>query len=299
MSEKDKHKRLTEVFENAQRITFNNDDRLVFFSDLHRGNNSWADEFARHQIIYSYALQHYYDAGYTYFEVGDGDELMKFKDIRLIREAHADVYSLMRKFHRAGRFYHLFGNHDSDYSNQELVANKLNCYYADDGKTEILFENFKSHEGLVLTHEESGTELFVAHGHQGEFLNDRALGLNRWFLRNFWHPLQLLGLQNPISVSKNANARYKVQLQLMSWVVANNQLLICGHTHQEYFPNSENDELPYFNIGSGVHPRWITCIEIKKGKIALVRWRIKPRKKGSLYVKRKIVAGPEDLANYG
>ena len=72
------NKRLTKVFENAKRITFNNSDRLVFFSDVHRGNNSWADEFARNEMVYSFALQYYYDHDFTYVEVGDGDELLKF-----------------------------------------------------------------------------------------------------------------------------------------------------------------------------------------------------------------------------
>ncbi|MEW6651126.1 MAG: serine/threonine protein phosphatase, partial [Chloroflexota bacterium] len=75
------HKLLTDVFQNAERIEFSNSDRLVFFSDVHRGNNSWADEFARNETIYLCALQYYYDHNYTYVEVGDGDELLKFKYI--------------------------------------------------------------------------------------------------------------------------------------------------------------------------------------------------------------------------
>ena len=71
--------RLNKIYENAKRIDFNNRDRLVFFSDIHRGNNSWADEFARNENIYYYALQYYYDERFTYVEVGDGDELLKFK----------------------------------------------------------------------------------------------------------------------------------------------------------------------------------------------------------------------------
>jgi hypothetical protein len=73
--------------------------------------------------------------------------------------------------------------------------------------------------------------------------------------------------------------------------------MICGHTHDESFP--KNSEPPYFNIGSCVHPRWITCIEIMNGTIALVRWRIKPRKNGTLYVKRDIIGGPKPLSHYG
>lgn len=298
MSAKYKHKRLSEVFESAEQITFTNDDRLVFFSDLHRGNNSWADEFARNQIIYSYALQHYYDAGYTYVEVGDGDELLKFKDIRTIRLAHDQIYRTLRKFHQYNRFYYIFGNHDIEYGNPTQLTSRLNHHYNwfDEEQDETLFDDFKVYEGLIFHHIESGAEFFVVHGHQGELFNDRLHWLSRVFLKGLWRPLQLMGLQDPTSVARKGPIRQKIELQLLDWVEKNSQPIICGHTHQERFP--KKDEPPYFNIGSCVHPRWITCIEIKKGEIALVRWRIKPRKKGSLFVKRDVLQGPKELSRY-
>jgi UDP-2,3-diacylglucosamine pyrophosphatase LpxH len=292
-----KHKRLAEVFDTSERIPFDDEDRIVFFSDLHRGNNSWADEFARNQIIYSYALQHYYDAGFTYVEVGDGDELLKFRDVETIRLAHEQIYHLLQQFHRERRFYFIFGNHDIEYRNPETLANNLNrlfSWLADE--EDILFDDFSVHEGLIFSHRESGAEFFVVHGHQGEILNDRFFWLSRLLLRGLWRPLQLLGLQDPTSVSQNVNQRQNIERQLIDWVSKFNQPLICGHTHVERFPKKH--EPPYFNTGSCVHPRWITCIEIKKGKIALVRWRIKPRKKGTLFVKRDIIGGPKNLARY-
>ena len=269
---------------------------MVFFSDVHRGNNSWADEFAKNQIIYSYALQHYYDAGYTYVEVGDGDELWKFKDIRTIRIAHEHIYRMLQKFHRNGRFYYIFGNHDMDYRNPVVVDTRLNHHFGwiEKEKDEILFDDFTVYEGVVFQHVESGTDLFVVHGHQGELFNDQIHWLSKIFLRRLWRPLQLMGMQDPTSVSQNAYQRRKVELQLMNWVAEHQQPLICGHTHQERFP--QRDEPAYFNIGSCIHPRWISCIEVTGGKISLVRWRIKPRKKGTLFVKRDVLAGPADLS---
>ena len=35
-------KRLTEVFESAHEIPFDDSGKFVFFSDIHRGDNSWA-----------------------------------------------------------------------------------------------------------------------------------------------------------------------------------------------------------------------------------------------------------------
>jgi len=291
------HRRLTKIFEPAERIPFTNRDKLVFLSDVHRGNNSWADEFARNEAVYSYALQHYYNAGFTYVEVGDGDELLKFKYIEPIRVAHEHIYRLLQKFHHKKRLHYIYGNHDNEYRDPELVHWKLNRLFdRSSDAEEILFDNFQTHEGLVFTHKESGTELFAVHGHQCDDLFHRLIWLNGVLLRAFWRPLQLMGFQDPASVAQNFYKRQKVEEKLIKWVSDHNQPTICGHTHKPRFP--KKGKPPYFNDGSCVHPRWITCIEIKKGKIALVRWRIKPAKKGALFVKRDILKGPKPIENF-
>ena len=73
--------RLTAVLTEARKqpIPFDDTSKLIFFSDCHRGDNSWADEFARNQSLYFFALKNYYDQGFTYIEIGDGDDLYKNK----------------------------------------------------------------------------------------------------------------------------------------------------------------------------------------------------------------------------
>ena len=56
-------------------IDLNDSTKIILFSDLHRGVGDWSDDFAHNKLIYSYALQHYFDHGFTYIEIGDGDEL--------------------------------------------------------------------------------------------------------------------------------------------------------------------------------------------------------------------------------
>jgi UDP-2,3-diacylglucosamine pyrophosphatase LpxH len=291
------HRRRTELFNSAHQIDFNNKEKLVFFSDVHRGNHSWADEFAPNEIIYTYALQHYYDAGFTYVEIGDGDELLIFKHVKEIRIAYEPIYRILQKFHRKKRFYFIFGNHDIEYRNPDIVERKLNWVYnRNTDEEEILFENFKVHEALVFKHKESGVKLFTVHGHQGDDLFHRFIWLNRVLLRTLWRPLQLMGFQDPSSIAQNTNKRQKVEEQLIKWAVDHKQPMICGHTHKERFP--KKGKPPYFNNGSSVHPRWITCIEIKEGKIALIRWRIKPNKKRQLVVKRTVLKGPKRIENF-
>jgi UDP-2,3-diacylglucosamine pyrophosphatase LpxH len=289
--------RLTRVFENAKRVEFSNDDRLVFFSDVHRGNNSWADEFASNEIVYTYALQHYYDAGFTYIEVGDGDELLKFRYVEPIRIAHEHVFRLLQKFHRENRLHYIYGNHDIEYRHPELVHRKPNRIINQiTEEPEILFDDFIAHEGLIFKHKESNVMLFAVHGHQADDLFHRFIWLNQILLRMLWRPLQLLGFQDPSSVSQNIYKRQKVEEELIKWSANQKQPMVCGHTHKERFP--KKGKPPYFNIGSCVHLRWITCIEIVGGKIALIRWRIKPNKKGQLVVKRRVQKGSKRIGYF-
>lgn len=292
------HKILTKIFENAERIEFSNRDRLVFFSDVHRGNNTWADGFAHNETIYLCALDYYYDKSFTYIEVGDGDELLKFKYIEPIRVAHEEVYRLLQKLHRKQRLYYIYGNHDNEYRNPELVHHKLNhIFNRVTEEKEVLFDNFTAYEGLVFKHKESGLELFAVHGHQADNAFHRMIWLNGILLRLLWRPLQLLGLQDPSSASQDIYKVQKVEEVLIKWSEEHHQPIIAGHTHKAHFP--KKGKAPYFNIGSCVHPRWITCIEIVDGKIALIRWHIVPNKKGHLVITRDVQKGFKHLEQFG
>ena len=55
------HSRLSRAFEQAKTITFTKEDKFILFSDCHRGDNSFADDFSRNRNIYFHALSHYYD----------------------------------------------------------------------------------------------------------------------------------------------------------------------------------------------------------------------------------------------
>ena len=68
-------KRISKVFEGAYEIPLYNDSKIVLMSDCHRGAGDWSDNFLKNQNIYFSALMNYYKEGYTYIELGDGDEL--------------------------------------------------------------------------------------------------------------------------------------------------------------------------------------------------------------------------------
>ena len=88
-------KRLDNAYKNAKVVDFDNDSKIILFSDCHRGDNSFADDFANNRNIYFHALKHYYNEGFQYCELGDGDELWENLTFKPIFEAHKNVYMLL------------------------------------------------------------------------------------------------------------------------------------------------------------------------------------------------------------
>lgn len=58
--------RLTRAFRNAPVLPLGPCSRYVLFSDCHRGNGTWGDNFLKNQNLYFTALKHYYTQGYTH-----------------------------------------------------------------------------------------------------------------------------------------------------------------------------------------------------------------------------------------
>ncbi len=283
--------RLTEAFEAAAEIPFDDTSRFIFFSDCHRGDNSWADNFARNQSLFFFALEYYHRNGFTYFELGDGDELYENRRFSSIRRAHSHIFWLMREFYRAGRFHLVYGNHDHERSDPRVVAKTLFSYIDErTGRREPLFDGIQPTESLILKHSSTGGKIFLVHGYQGDFFNDRLWKLTRFLSRTFWRPFQLIGINDPTSPAKNNKKRDSLERQVADWIRARNQPTIFGHTHKPSFASA--GEIPYFNDGSCVHPRCITGIEIDRGDIQLIKWWVRPDDQGRLCVTREVLAGP-------
>ncbi|MCX7749922.1 MAG: metallophosphoesterase family protein [Clostridia bacterium] len=291
------YNRLTQVLKTSKEILMDDSSKIVFFSDCHRGDNSLADDFSHNQNLFFHALNYYYDHGFTYIELGDGDELWKNKKFSVILEAHSDVFWLLQKFHNEKRFHMIYGNHDMIKKNIKFVQKNLHQYYNPRSQQfERLFTKLEAHEGLILKHKEKNYKIFVVHGHQVDCFNDRYWRLSRFLVRNIWKPLELLGVRNPISPARNNFRKRVIEKNLSYWVLCNKQMLITGHTHRPVFP--KEGQPPYFNDGSCVHPRCVTGIEIQNGEIALIKWSVRADKKGLLYIAREVLEGPRKLDSF-
>ncbi len=292
-----KLKRISKVFESAEEISIDDSSRLIIMSDVHRGDGGWTDAFSNNQNLYFAALFHYYHENYTYIELGDGDELWKNKKLSTIIYEYSHVYWLLSKFFNDDRLYLIYGNHDMVKRDDQFVRNNLYQYYDEREKINIpLFENIKLHEGLVLKHRVTGQKTLLIHGHQVSFLDYELWRLSRFLVRYLWRPLESFGVNDPTSTSKNYDKKDAVEKTLIEWVKREKHLLIAGHTHRPMFP--EVGEPQYFNDGSSVHPRCITGIEIADGNITLVKWDIKTKNNGTMFIGREVLAGPRKLKDY-
>jgi len=291
-------KRITRAYDTARRISFNDDSKFIIFSDCHRGDSSFADEFANNRNIYSHALKHYYEHGYTYCELGDGDELWENREFKSILEAHKNVFNLLTKFFNEDRLFRLIGNHDMVYRNPRFVEKNLYTYFNKvTGKDDPLFPNITFSEGLILEHKKTQQEIFMLHGHQADWMNYHGWRFNRFLVRILWRPLQVFGIGDPTSPARNYKELIKVEKRFKRWIISKKNLFtIIGHTHRPRFP--EPGEIALFNDGSCVHPRSITGLEIQKGEISLIKWQIATTEDGTLKVVRILLEGPQRIEDY-
>ena len=227
-------KRLDKAFENAPILPITPNTRYVFFSDCHRGIGNNNDNFLKNQNNYFAALQHYYQYNFCYIEVGDGDELWENTTLSQITEIHGSIFSLLSLFHKSRRLYMLYGNHDMDKKSIDPI-----------------FDDFKYYE------------------HQADFLNSVLWKLARFLVRYLWSPLEHLGFSDPTSAAKNNSKKAKLEKRYINYAKNSDCLLLVGHTHK---PTLGNNDTPYYNSGSCVHPNAITCIELTGHTISLVKW---------------------------
>jgi len=294
------NKILNRAFKNALLVNLNKDSKIICFSDLHRGDNSYADDFKHNMKIYEHALKNYYRNDFTYIEIGDGVELWENKSFAPIYHTHKTSFELLKLFQKKKRLFLLWGNHDMEFRDPIFVEKLRNKYFLPKNIAEknILFD-LKYYESLLLNIENTDKNIFVLHGHQADYMNYVHWKFNRFFVRYFWKYMQKwFGINDPTSPAKNYTNLIKVEKKLNKWIVKNNnQMIICGHTHRPRFPDP--GDIPHFNDGSCVHPHSIIGIEIVNLKISLIKWcEINNSITNKKEIKKVILEGPIDLEKF-
>ncbi len=246
---------------------------------MHKGDNSYADDFAHNVKIYTHALTHYFEDNYIYFELGDGVELWENNSFEPIYNTYKAIFDLQLEFHKQNRLHLLYGNHDMVFKDKNVVEKMLNTFFIDkQSKDKQLLFNVAFKESILLEIDSkiynTKKSILLIHGHQADFMNYVMWRFNRFLVRFLWMPMQkIFAFKDPTSPAKNFKNSIRVERKLKKWSFKNNnQMIIAGHTHRPKFPDP--GEIPYFNDGSCVHPESIIGIEIENLEISLVKWHL-------------------------
>lgn len=287
-------KKLNKIFENSKKLYIDNNTKIVIMSDCHRGAGDNYDNFIKNQNIFEAALRYYYNKGFIYVELGDGDDMWEVKECKDIVEAYLDVFKQLRKFNKSGRLIMIYGNHDIAKKSSKVLEN---CFYKHydkiTKKDEYLLDGLTVYESLVLNY--NNYDIFLLHGHQVDFLNGTLWKLSRFLVRYLWRTFEHIGIKDPTSAAKNYQVANKTEKKLEEWSTKNKKILISGHTHRPIFPKT--GQSLYFNDGSCIHPNGITSLEIENGNITLVKWEFKLNKGELISVKRKVL-DTEPICNF-
>ncbi|NLL77662.1 MAG: serine/threonine protein phosphatase [Clostridiales bacterium] len=296
------YSRLNKSFEGALRLPLTDRSKYVLISDCHRGTGTSYDNFLKNQNLYFAALQHYYQYGYTYIELGDGDELWENRSMGQIIQTHSNVFWLLSLFRQEDRLYMLYGNHDMIKKNVRYTQKSCSTYYCSSDKVSFwekqpLLPNMTFHSGIILENvpspyikdTDNSIDVYLTHGHQADLFNSTLWRFSRFLVRYFWRPLERFGVLDPTSAAQNYTRKRRTEQRLQQWAQKEKHILITGHTHR---PSLSEEDKYYYNSGSCVHPRCITCLEIEYKRIRLVKWTLATKPDMTLYVSREVLAGP-------
>jgi hypothetical protein len=254
-------------------------DDFIIFSDQHKGNKGYADDFKNSEANYIAALQYYHAQSFHYINLGDCEELWKYRAEDILPHI-GDALAAESAFQHDTRYYRTFGNHDLIWKNKLDVDRYLKNNFA---------LPLPVKEAVVLRTVINGRPLTIllTHGHQGDKMSDNN-AFSTWFVAHFWTPLQRYLRINVNTPSKDNHLRNKHNKMMYEWSSSRKDLLlITGHTHQPVFASGkysdhadgriplafEDIKPSYFNTGCCCFSDGdITGIEIAGGFIRLVKW---------------------------
>lgn len=208
-------------------------ERLIIFSDHHKGTRDGADDFWRCERAYQAALGYYLEAGHRLFLLGDVEELWESPPEPVLK-AYAATLALEAEFHSQGRYLRLFGNHDDQWRYQAEVDKHLGP----------IFPGLRVHEAMKLKIEKGGRSLgsiFLVHGHQGTSDAERYRWLSRFVVRYIWRPLQRRLNIATTTPAQDYELRQRHDRAMFAWARAHpsKPILIAGHTHRPIFGTSK------------------------------------------------------------
>lgn len=210
-------------------------ERFIIFSDMHKGNKGGADDFKMSEANYLSALNYYHQQGFSFINLGDSEELWKFKAAHILPQNEASFIAEAAFF--PDRYYRTYGNHDIVWKDRFAVNFYLKKYFGQAPQVT---------EGIVLrsNNEQLPLDIFLTHGHQGDLMSDNNW-LSTWIVAHIWMPLQRYLRINVNSAATDFSLRNGHNKIMYAWSKEQpNLLLITGHTHSPVFASGDTLTTP-------------------------------------------------------
>ena len=224
-------------------------DRMILFSDLHKGGRDAADDFRRCERAYNAALAYYHGMGYWLAEVGDVEELWEERP-KTVLEKYARTMDLSAQFHRSStpetpRYTRIWGNHDDEWNREDKVKKFLGPIYDPQGTNPLRVYG----SILIPIQQPAGTtigHLFLAHGHQGTVESDKMNWFSRLVVRHLWRPFQRLTNTSLNTPATDWELNYTHNIAMGKWLAGlprEDLIFISGHTHRPVFLSHSHQQL--------------------------------------------------------
>lgn len=237
-------------------------DRLIVFSDQHKGAKNGADDFMLCEPNYLAALDYYNEKQFYFISLGDNEELWENRWFQ-VKKKNVESFEREKKFIERNAFVKIFGNHDLAWNTNPFTEIEMEKIYG---------RKIKVYEGALLqTSSQAGTvrqlSIFLTHGHQGDAQSD-GNWFSKFFIAYIWAPLQAYLRINPNTPAYNTTKKTLHNRIMYEWSAQQkNTLLITGHTHQPVFESLTELERLYRKLLQAEHDKDAASIEEVRNKI--------------------------------
>jgi predicted phosphodiesterase len=209
-----------------------NTGKFIILSDQHKGGKDLADDFRNTENNYMAALQHYFDEGFTFINLGDCEELWENTPAVAVDKNRLTLLE-EAQFLAAERYYRIYGNHDLEwkYLFPETIYLKP-----------IFGDKLAVYEGMTLTttYNNKSYSFFLAHGHQGDQRSD-GNAFSMWFVAAIWTPIQRYLEISIDTISDSFELVDKHNIMMYEWSATQKDLIfISGHTHKPVFASLDH-----------------------------------------------------------
>jgi len=232
-------KRFNEVFTQHTPLTltldFDQGDKLVIFSDCHRGVGDDADDFQACEASYLAALKHFAKAGHRVLLLGDIEELWEVgrSSWKKIFQRYPAIYALEKELNEQGRLVRMFGNHDYYWRKNHALLDAVL------GPVTMV-------ESVLVDVRLGGASLgglFLLHGHQGDFWSEDMTDLSEKVVREVWATIQrATDVRSTTWEGDVFDLRgHRDRSVYYDWAVTRDRVVtVTGHTHKAILPEADN-----------------------------------------------------------